>query len=68
MAAYVQQPASHAHAANLRSDLDLSTEQLLALLDLGQQEAVAAAVCDRPEGPVPEPAVRKTVAADAPDV
>jgi ornithine carbamoyltransferase len=37
MAAYVQQPASHAHAANLRSDLDLSTEQLLALLDLGQQ-------------------------------
>jgi len=37
MAAYVQQPASHAHAANLRTDLDLSTEQLLALLDLGQQ-------------------------------
>jgi ornithine carbamoyltransferase len=37
MAAYVQQPASHAHAANLRSDLDLSTEQLVALLDLAQQ-------------------------------
>ena len=37
MAAYVQQPASHAHAANLRTDLDLSTEQLLALLDLSQQ-------------------------------
>jgi ornithine carbamoyltransferase len=37
MAAYIQQPASHAHAANLRSDLDLSTEQLVALLDLAQQ-------------------------------
>jgi ornithine carbamoyltransferase len=37
MAAYLQQPASHAHAANLRSDLDLSTEQLLALLDLAHQ-------------------------------
>jgi ornithine carbamoyltransferase len=37
MAAYVQQPASHAHAANLRTDSDLSTEQLTALLDLGQQ-------------------------------
>lgn len=37
MAAYVQQPASHARAANLRSDSDLSTEQLLAALDLGQQ-------------------------------
>jgi len=37
MAAYVQQPASHARVANLRSDLDLSTEQLVALLDLAQQ-------------------------------
>jgi ornithine carbamoyltransferase len=37
MAAYVQQPASHAHAANLRHDADLSTEQLIALLDLSQQ-------------------------------
>ena len=37
MAAYLQQPASHAHAANLRHDLDLSTEQLIALLDLSQQ-------------------------------
>ena len=37
MAAYVQQPASHVRAANLRSDLDLSTEQLIALLDLSQQ-------------------------------
>jgi ornithine carbamoyltransferase len=37
MAAYVQQPASHAHAANLRTDMDLSTDQLLALLDLAHQ-------------------------------
>jgi ornithine carbamoyltransferase len=37
VAAYVQQPASHVRAANLRSDLDLSTEQLIALLDLSQQ-------------------------------
>jgi ornithine carbamoyltransferase len=37
MAAYLQQPASHAHAANLRSDSDLSTEQLIALLNLSQQ-------------------------------
>ncbi|HEY3456538.1 MAG TPA: ornithine carbamoyltransferase [Bryobacteraceae bacterium] len=37
MAAYVQQPASHAHAANLRHDTDFSTEQLAAVLELSQQ-------------------------------
>ena len=37
MAAYVQQPASHAHAANLRRDTDFSTEQLAAVLELSQQ-------------------------------
>jgi ornithine carbamoyltransferase len=37
VAAYVQQPASHAHAANLRHDTDFSTEQLTAVLDLSQQ-------------------------------
>ena len=37
MAAYLQQPASHAHASGLRRDSDLSTEQLIALLDLSQQ-------------------------------
>jgi ornithine carbamoyltransferase len=37
MAASVYQPASHARIANLRHDLDFSTEQLNALLDLTQQ-------------------------------
>src|SRR6266700_3774667 len=37
MAAYVQQPASHAHALNLRHDLDLPVEQLMAVLELSQQ-------------------------------
>ena len=37
MAAYVQQPASHAHASNLRHDMDFSTEQLVAVLELSQQ-------------------------------
>ena len=37
MAAYVQQPASHAHASNLRHDTDFSTEQLAAVLELSQQ-------------------------------
>jgi len=37
VAAYVQQPASHAHAANLRRDTDFSTEQLAAVLELSQQ-------------------------------
>lgn len=37
MAAYVQQPASHAHAANLRHDMDFSAEQLSAVLELSQQ-------------------------------
>jgi len=37
VAASVYQPASHARIANLRHDLDFSTEQLNALLDLTQQ-------------------------------
>jgi ornithine carbamoyltransferase len=37
MAASVYQPASHARIANLRHDLDFSTEQLTALLELTQQ-------------------------------
>jgi ornithine carbamoyltransferase len=37
MAASVYQPASHARIANLRHDLDFSTEQLNALLDLTHQ-------------------------------
>lgn len=37
MAAYVQQPASHARTLNLRHDLDLPVEQLIATLDLSQQ-------------------------------
>ncbi len=37
MAAHVYQPASHGVAAGLRKDLDLSTEQLLAVLELTQQ-------------------------------
>jgi ornithine carbamoyltransferase len=37
MAASAHQPASHARIANLRHDLDFSTEQLNALLDLAQQ-------------------------------
>ena len=37
MAASVHQPASHTRIANLRHDLDFSTEQLNSLLDLTQQ-------------------------------
>lgn len=37
MAAPLYQPASHARIANLRHDLDFSSEQLNALLDLTQQ-------------------------------
>ena len=37
MAATLFQPASRAGVVNLRHDLDLSTDQLIGLLDLGQQ-------------------------------
>jgi ornithine carbamoyltransferase len=37
VAAPIYQPASHVMSAGLRHDLDLSTEQLIAVLDLAQQ-------------------------------